>query len=215
MAGELQQQADQKLSQMCNGELKDILHSEDFIHGLIFAVCSAPEIPMPEQWLVWVFNQRGQLSSPEQADALTDVLMSLMQSQLRDMRDENISFPSQYAYHAEQDTDASQWLSGLLAGHSHLEEVWQTAWDRMADKQPEEMRNMQRDLKHCLMMFTTFADVPMAIQQAKGKGNDALVERLPQIFNSLPDALKKYVGLSGALVGYMPDQFETFVQPVQ
>lgn len=209
---DLSDQALTKLSQLCEGELSHVLHSQDFIRGLVFAVCASPEIPMPEQWLVWVFNQRGQLSSNEQADGLTDVLMTMMQNQLREMRDEQIRFPAQYCYEEKSGIPASEWLSGLLAGHGHLEQVWQKAWNRMANKQLEEMAPMQRDLKHCLMMFTTFADVPMAIKQAEQKNNHALVTSLPKIFHSIEDALKKYVGLSGALVSYMPDQFETFVQ---
>ena len=202
-----------RLENLCQGELQPVLHSYDYIQGLVFAVCAAPEIPMPEQWLVWVFNQRGQLSSASQADELTDILMTLMQSQLKDMRDENIQFPAHYQFEPTNDSMAAQWLSGLLAGHSQLESVWQSAWKTMADSKPEDMKTMQRDLKHCLMMFSTFADVPLAVKQAEQKNNQVLVERLPQIFLSLSDALNKYVALSGQLVGFMPDQFETFVKP--
>ena len=203
-------QALSQLKQMCDGELQGALHSFDYIQGLVFSVCAAPEIPMPEQWLVWVFNQRGQLQSTQQADALTDTLMTLMQHQLKQMRDETVSFPHHYQFSEQTDSPASDWLNGLLAGHSQLEGVWQTAWQTVAEQQPKKLPGMQRDLKHCLMMFTTFADVPMAINQAQKVNNEALIERLPQIFKSLPDALKKYVDLSGQLVGFMPDQFEVF-----
>ena len=201
-----------KLQSLCEGELKGVLHSVDYIRGLIFAVSAAPEIPMPEQWLVWAFDQRGQLASTEQADTLTDILMSLLQGQLREMRDDVIQFPTHYTYQNSTNEPFNFWLKGLLAGHSQLETVWQSAWNRMVDEHPEKMKAAQRNLKHCLMMFTTFADVPMAIEQAKHQGNLALVESLPTIFKSLPKALAQYVALSGDLVSYLPDQFETFVQ---
>ena len=207
---DVNEQALSKLKVMCEGELKSVLHDYDYIQGLVFAVCAAPEIPMPEQWLVWVFKQRGQLSSAAQADALTDTLMTMMQQQLKQMRDESVQFPCHYQYSEVQGSEPGQWLSGLLAGHSQLEDVWQTAWNRMADSEAQQMSTMQRDLKHCLMMFSTFADIPLAVKQAQQRSNQGLIERLPQIFLSLPDALKKYVDLSGQLVGFMPDQFETF-----
>ena len=167
---------------------------------------------MPEQWLVWVFKQRGQLSSEQQADRLTDILMGMLKEQLQDMRDEKIVFPSHYHFTTESGSAASEWLNGLLAGHAQLESVWQNAWNRIAGEQPDEMQVMQKNLKHCLMMFTTFADVDAAKDKANKTGNTALIDRLPTIFNSLPEALKTYVGLSGRLVDFMPNQFEQFTQ---
>jgi uncharacterized protein len=61
-------------------------------------------------------------------------------------------------------------------------------------------------------MFTTFADIPLAIKQADDRGNDQLFNILPKIFLSFPETLKIYVGLSGRLVDYLPNQFETFEQ---
>lgn len=198
----------------CQQELQSVLQSSHYIQGLIFAVASAPEIPMPETWLVWVFKQRGQLTSVEQADKLTDVLMGLLQSQLKDMRDEKVCLPSQYTFSdASPDESAvSQWLTGLLAGHSQLESVWQSAWDKVAQKQPDKLPEMQKDLVRCLKMFSTFANVPLAISQANELGNHALLTQLPSLFNSLDATLRSYVKLSGDLVDFMPDQFETFVQ---
>lgn len=61
-------------------------------------------------------------------------------------------------------------------------------------------------------MFTTFADISLAIGQADQQGNGELEAQLPKIFLSLSDALQTYVKMSGVLVDFMPDQFETFVQ---
>jgi uncharacterized protein len=75
-----------------------------------------------------------------------------------------------------------------------------------------QMQQLQKDLSHCLYMFTTFADIPLAVKQAENRGNDQLLNILPKIFLSFPETLKTYVGLSGRLVDYLPNQFETFEQ---
>ena len=64
------------------------------------------------------------------------------------------------------------------------------------------------------MMFTTFANVPLALEQAKRVGNTKLIENIDTIFKSLPRALKTYVDIAGELAQFLPDQFETFVQPI-
>lgn len=207
----------QELKFLCDGPMQTVLHPYDYLGGLIFSVAAAPEIPMPEEWLLWAFNQRGQITSVEQADKLTDILMNLFQEQLRDMRDDNVSLPDNFEFSLDnaKSSPLGLWMMGLLAGHSRLESVWQQAWDRVTASSPEALPQMQKDLKFCLGMFTTFADIPLALEQAKVKGNDALESKLSDVFRSLPQALEKYVALSGKLVDFLPDQFETFVQNTQ
>jgi uncharacterized protein len=207
----------QALAELCaDGALAGALHSYDYIHGLIFAVASAPEIPMPEQWLPWVIKQRGQLRDEQQADSLSDALMVLLQQQLKDMSDERITLPSEYNYapNVAANSPVSQWFCGLLAGHSQLEDVWLDAWGKMGKQGDSEIFSLQKDLKHCLRLFSTFADIPLALEQAAEKdGEDKrteLEQMLPTIFLSLSRSLIIYVGLSGRLVDYLPNQFETF-----
>lgn len=204
------------LKNLCRGPLQNILHPYQYIRGMIFSVSAAPEIPMPEQWLVWALTQRGQITSTQQADKLTDILMGLLQQQLRDMRDDKISLPASLELPNDYTASSplSQWMMGLLAGHSQLESVWQQAWDRVANHAPQALPKMQKDLTFCLGMFSTFADIPLALEQADLKGNQDLKEKLPTVFLSLPQALNQYVALSGKLVDYLPDQFETFTQSV-
>jgi uncharacterized protein len=204
-----------------NKELSGSLFSYEYILGLIFAVAAAPEIPMPEKWLVWAFRQRGQLSSEQQADKLTDVLIGLLQRQLKNMSDGKISLPSEFHYPHEisPESNVSRWFAGLLAGHSQLENVWQQAWQKMGLQSEEQIFILQRDLRHCLGVFSTFADIPLALQQAQDKGGSAhrvkLEALLPKIFLSLPESLQTYVNLSGKLVDFLPNQFETFSQDLK
>lgn len=201
------------LSSLCESvELSGVLHPYAFIHGVVFAVAAAPEIPMPEKWLPWTIKTSNQLTSTEQADSLTDILMKMLQEQLKSMSEEKIHLPNGITF-SQNDLEQSSvaiWCQGMLFGHNQLELVWQEAWDKMRVSEVTQMRQLQKDLSHCLYMFTTFADIPLAVQQAEKRGNDQLLNILPRIFLSFPETLKTYVGLSGRLVDFLPNQFETF-----
>ncbi|MEP1553704.1 MAG: UPF0149 family protein [Paraglaciecola sp.] len=203
-----------KLRALCaSPELRDVVHPFEFIQGSVFAAAAAPEIPMPEIWLPWVIKKSNQLSSTQQADELTDLLMALLQNQLKDMSDEIIQLPAGIGVRrSSEQKSLALWCQGMLLGHSQLEAVWQHAWDKMQVTKKEEMQKLQKDLSHCLYMFTTFADMPLAVAQAKQRGNDSLEDMLPKIFQSFGESMKIYVGLSGRLVDFLPNQFETFEQ---
>jgi uncharacterized protein len=203
------------LSSLCESEeLSDVLHPYAFIQGVVFAVAGAPEIPMPEKWLPWAIKTSNQLTSTEQADKLTDNLMKMLQVQLQKMSDEKIHLPMGMTFNqdGQEPSSVAMWCQGMLFGHSQLESVWQHAWNKMQVSDVAQMQQLQKDLSHCLYMFSTFADIPLAVKQAENRGNDQLLNILPKIFLSFPETLKTYVGLSGRLVDYLPNQFETFEQ---
>ncbi|WP_293751148.1 UPF0149 family protein [uncultured Paraglaciecola sp.] len=203
------------LNSLCESdELSGVLHPYAFIQGVVFAVAAAPEIPMPEKWLPWVIKTSNQLTSTEQADNLTDILMKMLQEQLKSMSEEKIHLPLGITFSQEEHNQSSvaMWCQGMLFGHSQLEPVWQNAWGKMQVSELTQMQQLQKDLSHCLYMFTTFADIPLAVKQAENRGNDQLLNILPKIFLSFPQTLKTYVGLSGRLVDFLPNQFETFEQ---
>jgi uncharacterized protein len=201
------------LSSLCESEeLSDVLHPYAFIQGVVFAVAGAPEIPMPEKWLPWAIKTSNQLTSTEQADKLTDNLMKMLQVQLQKMSDEKIHLPMGMTFNqdGQEPSSVAMWCQGMLFGHSQLESVWQHAWNKMQVSDVAQMQQLQKDLSHCLYMFSTFADIPLAVKQAENRGNDQLLNILPKIFLSFPETLKTYVGLSGRLVDFLPNQFETF-----
>ncbi|MEP1449043.1 MAG: UPF0149 family protein [Paraglaciecola sp.] len=203
------------LRDLCDSTaLRDVVHPYPFIQGLIFAVAAAPEIPMPELWLPWAIKTSNQLTSVEQADNLTDVLMKVLQQQLKQMSAEKIQLPQgmTFTQKGPEKSAVAQWCQGVLFGHTQLEPVWQAAWNKMKVSEEAQMQQLQKDLRHCLYMFTTFADIPLAVKQAESRGNDQLLNILPKIFLSFPQTLKTYVALSGRLVDFLPNQFETFEQ---
>ena len=203
------------LSSLCKSEeLSGVLHPYAFIQGIVFAVAAAPEIPMPEKWLPWTIKTSNQLTSTDQADNLTDILMKVLQLQLKRMSEEEIHLPMGVTFNqdGQEQSSVAVWCQGMLFGHSQLESVWQKAWNKMQLSEAAQMQQLQKDLSHCLYMFTTFADIPLAVKQAENRGNDQLLNILPKIFLSFPETLKTYVGLSGRLVDFLPNQFETFEQ---
>lgn len=204
-----------KLNSLCqSANLKKALQPYPFIQGVVFAVCAAPEIPMPEVWLPWVIKTNNQIANEQQADQLTDLLMKLLKYQLKDMSDEKVSLPKGMSYAGETGTDieVSLWCQGMLFGHSQLEPIWQNAWGKMKVADQEHMRQLQKDLSHCLYLLSTFANIPLALRQAEARGNDQLLNILPKIFLSFEQSLITYVGLSGRLVDFLPNQFESFEQ---
>ncbi|MDC0601437.1 UPF0149 family protein [Aliiglaciecola sp.] len=205
-----------QLVALCDDQFASVLHDSDFVSGVIFAVCAAPEIPMPDIWLSWAFNQHGQLASEEEANNIADALMIALQEQLREISAETFDYPMKSEALPKQpskELPVSRWLKGLVFGHSQLEQLWESCWQQVASQQSDKLPKLQTNLKHCLMMFTTFANVPLALEQAKRVGNTKLVENIDTIFKSLPSALKTYVDIAGELAQFLPDQFETFVQP--
>jgi len=103
----------------------------------------------------------------------------------------------------------ADFLQGVLLVHQAQEKQWQKAWDTM----PETAQVAHsKTLQQCLSMMTTFADVPLAISKKSPAQQPAFISALPQLFLSLPNTIERYVGLSGQVASYLPNQFEQFTQ---
>jgi uncharacterized protein len=199
-------------SMYADAKQASFLHSQYYVEGCLLGACACPEIPLPDVWLPWVIKHHQQIKSTQQADQISDALFVYFKQCLANMHNNNLSLPSYAVYSGANSISLSQWCEGILVAHSAREKFWQAAWDKMHASSPENAINMAKDLKHCLLMFTTFADPQKAIEEANNKdaGGAALAEKLPIIARSLPAALQKYVTISGDLAAYLPNQFETF-----
>ncbi len=195
-----------------------LLHSRYYVEGALFGAGVSPEIPMPDVWLPWAIKHTGKIKNNRQADEITDALFDYFKHCLQLMKDNKQALPDycefeQDADNGNSDSPLSQWLQGVLMAHSSMESVWLNAWKLMQNKAPDKAPALAKKLKHSLSMFTTFADIPLAKEQAlkRGQGDD-FQKNLANIAKSLPDALNTYVEVSGKLAEYLPNQFETFVQ---
>lgn len=193
------------------------LHSQAYVEGCLLGACACPEIPLPDAWLPWVIEHHNQIESAEQADRITDVLFGFFKQCLANMHNNTLKLPD-YAVYKEDDSRALRdWCKGLLIAHSAREEYWQGAWSKMQAKSATKAPLLAKDLKHCLLMFTTFANPHEAIEQANEKDGSgkALAKKLPTIAKSLNECLLKYVAISGELAAFLPNQFETFQKDMQ
>jgi uncharacterized protein len=206
-------QANMNLSVLYNDPKQaQFLHSQYYVEGCLLGACACPEIPLPDVWLPWVIQQHNQIENAEQADRITDVLFACFKQCLADMHTGKLQLPDFAVYLPNNHNALSQWCSGILMAHSARETYWQGAWDKMQAKSAHEAPKMAKDLKHCLLMFSTFANPDDAIDDANKKDGSgaALADKLPLIAKSLEDALLQYVAISGELAAYLPNQFETF-----
>ncbi|BDX08178.1 UPF0149 family protein [Planctobacterium marinum] len=189
----------------------EIFQSPVYIRGLLFAVCASPDIPMPEQWFPWVVKTGGEINS-QQVDKVANILMQLLKEQLQAMRDNKINLPADCHFNPkpESNDNLTSWMQGLVVGHGLLEKVWQEAWQAMMNAEPEASEQFSKRLTRCLKMFTTFADTDMAAKQAQERNTEDFEQKLPILAKSLSSTLQEYVKLSGELVDFLPQQFDTF-----
>jgi uncharacterized protein len=200
-----------------NPENAAMLHSRYYVEGAMFGAGVSPEIPMPDVWLPWAIKHQGQMQNKQQADAITDALFDYFKYCLQQMKENQQVLPDYCVLEDDRerwgpDSALSQWMQGVLTAHSSMESVWQNAWKLMQAANPEQAPVLAKNLKHSLGMFSTFADLDLAIEQAGERGQEDFAEKLPLIAQSLPETLNTYVSISGELAGYLPNQFETFVQ---
>lgn len=192
--------------------LKHMLASRPYAEGVIFAVASSPEIPMPEEWMPWVIEQSGSHSiSKDQADDMADGLMKVLRDALDAMRKQQVLLPA-YCTWSENDAERAglcEWLKGLLTGHQQLEKVWQRAWHE-GGEQGSDLPGLAERLTRCLKLFSTLAEPEQAIANAPDAQRKVLADGLPKLSASLPAMLQEYVAISGELAGHLPNQFETF-----
>jgi uncharacterized protein len=97
-----------------------------------------------------------------------------------------------------------------MHAHQSNDALWASAWKHMQSAKPQQAPIFAKDLKHCLLVFSTFAAPQAAVQQADARGERGLEKKLPLIAQSLNATLAQYVSISGRLAAFLPNQFETF-----
>lgn len=208
------------------GKLTHVLPSVYKADGMIFAVAASPEIPMPEQWMPWLIQSSSSALVDKDVDALADVLMNNLRAHLQCMTDEKPLMPSRCVY-SEGDAsvepasaipaELAQWLEGLLYVHQQLEDVWQQAWEKLSAKDAvrEGINNSdtpEKRLSRCLKLFTTLANVELALQYRNRSQAQQLKDNLPLLWKQLPAMIQDYIDLAGELSAALPNQFETFTK---
>ena len=201
---------------------KQIMPSAAHVDGMIFAVAASPEIPMPEQWMPWLIQSSSSHLIDKDVDKLADTLMNGLRAHLDVMRNEALSLSPDFllATNTQSGVRPSkalvEWLNGLLQGHKHVEPVWQSAWDRFAKQSAalaEQSESPEVRLARCLKLFSTLANVELALQYRNEKQTAQLEANLEMLIKQVPSMLRDYIQLAGELADALPNQFETFVKP--
>lgn len=193
------------------------LHSRFFVEGVITGACASPEIPLADTWLPWTLSGRPQNQQNAMSEAQTELifehLFGFFKATLVRMKDGQLLLPD-YAKYRDKDSSAplAEYCAGLMMAHQSCESLWAEAWQSMQAGQSPDPKKMAKKLKHCLLVFSTFANPHLAIEQASSRGEADLQQKLPKIAQSLQATLEQYVEISGELAAYLPNQFETFQQ---
>ena len=74
---------------------ENVLPDAYYVDGMIFAVASAPEIPMPEQWMPWLIQSSDSHLVDKDVDKLADTLMNGLRAHLDFMRQEKSPMPNE------------------------------------------------------------------------------------------------------------------------
>ena len=172
----------------------------------------------------WLIQSSSSALVDKDVDALADVLMSNLRAHLQCMTDDSPLMPTRCEYSdGEVDTapeipaELAQWLEGLLYVHQQLEDVWQQAWEKLSAKEAlrEDINasdTPEKRLSRCLKLFTTLANVELALQYRNPGQAQQLKENLPLLWKQLPAMIQDYIALAGELSAALPNQFETYTK---
>ncbi len=195
-----------------SGQQPDFLYDQHYVEGCLFGACACPEIPLPDVWLPWTIKHHKQIKSAEEADYITDMMFAYFKQILKQINQETYQPPQYLVYDDANKENLARWCTGVLTAHSAQEKVWQHAWQKMQQQAPETAPKLAKDLQHCLLMFTTFAEPDKATISNKQDCNEDPQKVLPKIAKSLPITVQTYLNIAGELAGFLPNQFETFSQ---
>lgn len=184
--------------------------------GMLFAIASAPEIPMPESWMPWLVSSSQGLGiiTEQQTDELATGLMDGLRHQLANMRDGHILLQTEYVWHEElsERQNFEAFLTGLLHGHKRLESTWSKAW-KLASRNGDDVgESMESRLTRCLKYFSTLANTELTLSAMSDEKRQKFAQNLPTLAKQRNKMLQEYVDLAGHLASFLPNQFETFKQ---
>ncbi len=208
------------------GVFERVILSPAHVDGMIFAVAATPEIPMPEQWMPWLIQSSGSQLIDKDVDILADTLMDGLRAHLSFMRNEksplskDLLTPIDTNDGPRPTVELINWLNGLLQIHQRVEPIWQNAWDRLSKQavlQDGEPNSESPDarLSRCLKLFSTLANVELALKYRTPEQAEDLSNNLPLLIKQLPSILTDYTQIAGELANALPNQFETFVKALE
>ena len=158
--------------------------------GYLFAVCSAPEMIPPSEWLPHVFGgQPAGYQDEQEAQEIQLSLMALYNQINEGVQKREPTLPlgceASRVVLANLDEQASfaQWSRGFGMGHEWLSMLW----DRYTPK------DLQEDLGSCLLVLTFFGSRELAeAYREELRGDVSLEQMATDMLQFFPEALLQY-----------------------
>ena len=115
------------------------------LQGFLFAVCAAPDLVVPSEWMPMIFDQREPAyADMAEARAITSAIMALHGQITAAINDQAVGLPADCAFRTNAldnfaaEAPVSQWCQGFTMGHQWLEE----SWDLLPQELDEDMGSM-------------------------------------------------------------------------
>ena len=161
------------------------------LQGFLFAVCAAPQVVMPSEWMPAIFDDRDPgFADLEDTRVITQALMALHNEITAAINADQAALPADCAFrdpildNFADDAPVSQWARGFTQGHQWLEE----SWDPML---PEELDEEMGVMLMALSFFCSH-DLAEAFWKETGRPTSSVAELATAMRSGFADAMTTY-----------------------
>ena len=166
--------------------------------GFLFAVCSAPELIRPSEWMPLIFNEQDAgYRDMDQANAVLQALMALYNWTNRGVEERQPALPPGCAVlddpvaNLDSTAELSQWARGFATGHSWLVETWENLV-------PDEL---DKELGAILAVLSFFVsrEVAEALFEESGSETQNPDDMAASMLELLPEAMAGYAHMGRSI----------------
>lgn len=170
--------------------------------GFLFAVCCAPELIMPSEWLPMVFNDgEPEYATESEANAIVESMMALYSHINDGVVAGRPDLPTgcepcaEPVANLEEAAPLRQWASGFAEGYHYLLELW--------DPFVKEGSELDKELGALTMMLMFFSsrEFAEALVKESVRPDSSIESFAGSILLALPEAMRAYARVGRALQG--------------
>ena len=181
------------------------------LYGFLFAVCSAPEMTSPSDWLPLVFNgEEAGYADEAEAEMVMAGIMDVYNEVNKGVISTNPCLPawlemlSPPMENFGDEAPLAYWSRGFLVGHDWLSEVW----DHYV------LDEMEAELAACLMAQTLFSSKELAEAYAsEGRDEPLPLENLAEMtVDGLAMAMASYAQMGRSIYLALQQQAQTPIE---
>lgn len=181
------------------------------LYGFLFAVCCAPEMTMPSDWMPLIFNAE-EAGYADEAEA--EMVMSGIMAVYNEVNDTVVSAEvclpawleiiSPPLENFDDEAPLTFWARGFLLGHDWLSEVWEHYL----------IEEMEAEFAACLMALTFFSGRELAEAYANEVGDEPVaIESLAGVtVDRLDMAMASYAQMGRSIYLALQQQAQTPIE---